>query len=161
MSRKHAWFSVQVLVTLGLIYLLFRDFDWGRFCSLLRNTSIGLYGFSFAVVLSGQILYTFRWHLVLRAMGVQVAFRQLTEQYLIGMFFSNFLPTTIGGDWSRIYYLGRQRGFVSIGASVFMDRFLGFFSLTLLGTLLAWLIAPSSAPFILARNVLTVLRRFS
>lgn len=157
MTRKYQWLILQGLVTLGLLVLVFRGFDWPRFWVLLQNVPPWLYLGSLAVVVVGQLLYAWKWRLVLQGMGVEVPFWRLSEQYLIGVFFNSFLPTTVGGDWARIYYLGRDQGYTSVAASVFMDRFLGLFSLTVIGTALAWALGLSAMAFAVGRHVLTVL----
>ncbi len=155
MTRRLAWLALQGLVTVGLLILLFRTFDWPRFWDLMRHLPPWLYAGSLAVVAVGQLLYAWKWRLVLRGMGVEVPFRRLSEQYLIGVFFNSFMPTTVGGDWVRIYYLGREEGYSSAAASVFMDRFLGLFSLTVLGTALAWAFGFTAVAFTIGRHVLT------
>lgn len=157
MTRSRSGLLLQVVFTVVLLGLLFRGFDWDRFHGLVAGTPAWLYACSFLVVVAGKVLYTWKWQLVLRAMGLRVPFSRLVQQYVIGVFFSNFLPSTVGGDWARIYYLGRERGYPDMAASVFMDRFLGLFSLTVLGTVLAWLLAPPAVIFTAGRQILTVL----
>jgi hypothetical protein len=71
------------------------------------------------------------------------------------MFFGNLMPTAVGGDAVKVYYLGRKVGYVGVGASVFVDRFLGFFWLSLLGAVLSWRVGGDSALLVLNRNLLT------
>jgi hypothetical protein len=105
---------VQALVTLTLLFFLFRNFDWGDFRDLIQKVSVWFYLFSLLVVFAGQLLYTLRWRIVLRSMGMEIPYGQLVRYYLIGTFFNNFLPTAVGGDGAKIYYLGRQEGYFRI-----------------------------------------------
>jgi uncharacterized protein (TIRG00374 family) len=89
-------------------------------------------------------------------MGLNIPFGQLFQYFLVAIFFNNFLPTVIGGDVAKVYYLGRREGYFRIGGSVFLDRFFGFFAMTAFATLLSWHLNVSSTPFIVARNLLTV-----
>ncbi|MBM3286371.1 MAG: flippase-like domain-containing protein [Candidatus Eisenbacteria bacterium] len=74
-----------------------------------------------------------KWQLVLRARGARVGLLRLMGLYTIGNFFSNFLPTMVGGDLVRGYVLGRQIDSQSRSiASVFLERFTGFLALILL-----------------------------
>ncbi|MBE9116874.1 flippase-like domain-containing protein [Lusitaniella coriacea LEGE 07157] len=155
MTRKHLGLIIQMIGTIALLFFLFKKFDWNSFWLLLSDIPLWFYFFSLSIVFLGAVLYTIRWQCILNSMGIKLPFLLLLRQYLIGAFFNNFLPTGIGGDWARIYYLGQQHGFVSMTASVFMDRFLGFFSLTLVGTILCWLLNPSSMIFTLSKNLLT------
>ncbi|MEJ2223774.1 MAG: lysylphosphatidylglycerol synthase transmembrane domain-containing protein [Syntrophobacterales bacterium] len=60
---------------------------------------------------------------------------------LIGFFFNNFLPATIGGDAMRAYYFAKGRRIAPILATIVYDRLLGLTGLLLLlftGLSLAW-----------------------
>lgn len=157
MKGKQAWLSVQVVVSVGLLTLLLRQFDWAAFLAIAGRMSAGFYLGSLLAVAFGQLLYAYRWQVILGTMNIHLPYRSVLRQYLIGLFFSNLMPTTIGGDAARVYYLGRRKGYVQIGASVFMDRCLGFLSLTVLGTCLAWVIGSRAPVFVLNRDLLTAL----
>jgi hypothetical protein len=156
MTRRHLWLTLQAAVTVVLLALLFRRFDWAAFGSVLRHMSPVFYLGSLLAVVSGQLLYALRWQIVLHGMGLVVPYGDVLRQYLIGLFFSNLMPTAIGGDAVKVYYLGRQFGYVEVGASVFVDRFLGFLWLAVVGATLAWLVGAGSPLFVLNRNLLTI-----
>lgn len=48
---------------------------------------------------------------------------------LIGNFFSNFLPSNIGGDVYKIFYLGRKINAIKASVYVLIDRIIGIFIL--------------------------------
>ena len=67
-----------------------------------------------------------KWKLILDLKEKKIPFWQLLKIYLIGYFFSNILPSTVGGDVVRFYYAGRlleNQSFAAI--SVFVERFSG------------------------------------
>ncbi|PYR20233.1 MAG: hypothetical protein DMF94_12710 [Acidobacteria bacterium] len=156
MTRRQVWLTLQVVVTVILLALLFRRFDWAAFGLVLRRMSLGFYVGSLLAIVAGQLLYALRWQVVLRGMGRTVSYRDVLEQYLIGLFFSNLIPTAVGGDAAKVYYLGRRAGYVEVGASVFVDRFLGFLWLAIVGATLAWYVGAGTPLFILNRNLLTI-----
>ena len=49
-----------------------------------------------------------KWGLFLRDRGVRLSQARLFGLYLIGFFFNNFLPSSIGGDGVRAYLVGRE-----------------------------------------------------
>jgi glycosyltransferase 2 family protein len=157
MSLRRLAICLQVLLTGALLALLFRNFDWTLFRAAFSHTPVWFYFVSFGVLVVGQGLYVFKWGLVLGTMGLRVPFWKLAEQYLLGTFFNNFLPTMIGGDAARVYYLGREEGYATVATSVFVDRGLGFLSLAACGSLLVWWLDFTTPAFIVARQVLTVL----
>jgi len=157
MNLKRLAFGVQVVVTAVLLALLFRKFDWALFRSTFSRTPMWFYLASFGVLVAGQALYVFKWGLVLGAMGFRVPFWRLAEQFLLGIFFNNFLPTMIGGDAARVYYLGRQEGYATVGTSILVDRGLGFLSTAAWASVLVWCLDIRTPAFIVVRQVLTVI----
>src|SRR5262245_39554290 len=115
--------------------LLFRGVDMSAFASLYRRLPAWFYFASLAVVLGGQVLYAWRWRLLLVANGVNVRIGTVLRQYFIGTFLNNFLPTTVGGDVAKVYYVGREHGYRPVAASVILDRLLGLGLLALLASL--------------------------
>jgi glycosyltransferase 2 family protein len=157
MNFKRLAFCAQVLLTSALLVLLFRRFDWSAFASAFSRVPLWFYLASFGLLVVGQLLYVFKWGLVLGAMGFRVPFWRLAEQYLLGTFFNNFFPSTFGGDAARVYYLGRQEGYATVATSVLVDRGLGFLSMAACGSALVWWLNITTPAFIVARQVLTVL----
>lgn len=157
MSLKRLVFGAQVAVTVVLLALLFRKFDWALFQSAFSRTPLWFYLASFGVLVVGQSLYVFKWGLVLGAMGFRVPFGRLAEMHLLGTFFNNFLPTMIGGDAARVYYLGRQEGYATVATSILVDRGMGFLSMAAWGSVLVWRLDITAPAFIVARQVLTIL----
>jgi uncharacterized protein (TIRG00374 family) len=83
------------------------------------------------------IIFTLRWQTLIKGYGLPVTWLDLFRFYLIGLFFNNFLPTSIGGDVFRIYHLIEKSGDRTAGfTSVLTERLLGIAS-TLILTLIA------------------------
>src|SRR5262245_59271870 len=112
MTRSRALFGLQAIVTLALLFLLFRHFDWPAFLTILIRLPPGLSLWCFLLLAAAQFVYAFRWFVVLRTLGVRVSFVQVIQHYFISLFFGNFLPTVISGDVTKIFYLGQQEGYV-------------------------------------------------
>ncbi|HEV8348439.1 MAG TPA: lysylphosphatidylglycerol synthase transmembrane domain-containing protein [Vicinamibacterales bacterium] len=155
MSRRTLSLVLQTAVTALLLAQVFRRFDWQSFRATFERLPPWFYLASLGIVVGGQLLYAWRWKVVLGAMGMRLPYGEVLRQYLIGLFFGNLMPTAVGGDAAKVYYLGRHEGFVQVGASVLVDRFLGFFWLATIGAVLAWSTGARSPLFVLNRNLLT------
>ena len=68
-----------------------------------------------------------RWRQIATSTGYPFSLGEATDGYLIGAFFSAFLPTAKGGDVVRGILLARRRRFSAgaILATVFAERFVG------------------------------------
>ncbi|MCX6357121.1 MAG: lysylphosphatidylglycerol synthase transmembrane domain-containing protein [Candidatus Aureabacteria bacterium] len=67
-----------------------------------------------------------RWRVLLAARGISVSLHRLVFYYVIGYFFSIFLPSMFGGDVVRGYVFGKEiKSQIESFASVFMERLTG------------------------------------
>jgi len=70
-----------------------------------------------------------KWKIILD-LKCSLPYLQLFRIYLVGYFFSNILPSTVGGDVVRSYYAGKLINSQAYSAvSVFVERFSGIFLL--------------------------------
>jgi uncharacterized protein (TIRG00374 family) len=113
------------MVTAGLLALLARSLDLDALRRLFTALPVSFYFLSLGVVLAGQIAYAWRRRLLLHAAGARVPITNIDRQYFVGIFVNNFLPSTVGGDLAKVYYLGDRFGYRTVTASVAMDRVLG------------------------------------
>lgn len=129
-SRQHflrtALRLAGTLLALVLLVLLFRQQDWGEFWQALRQVSWLNLGLVIGLMLGSRLAVSGRWHVLLRSGGVDISWVQTARITFAGLFLSNFLPTTIGGDVARLagaLRLGYDRA-VSL-ASLMVDRLVG------------------------------------
>ncbi|MCP4371913.1 MAG: flippase-like domain-containing protein [Deltaproteobacteria bacterium] len=87
---------------------------------------------TFGVTLVMVLASCAKWKLILD-LKEDISFFKLFKIYLVGYFFSNILPSTVGGDVVRSYYAGKLIENQSYSAvSVFVERFSGIVFLFLL-----------------------------
>jgi uncharacterized protein (TIRG00374 family) len=109
--------------------------DWNRDTALFLAAAALL-------TLLGVVLSALRWRTVLSALGQEAKLRHLLSYNLAGLFVSNVLPTTIGGDVLRVRRLSRQNGETAASfASVALERLTGWLVLPLI-TFIGFLVNP-------------------
>jgi uncharacterized membrane protein YbhN (UPF0104 family) len=80
-----------------------------------------------------QVLSAARWRLLAQPLGFQQSLLRYTAYYFLGMFFNLFLPTSVGGDVVRAFYLDDGTGQrLPAFVSVFVDRLSGLLVLLML-----------------------------
>ncbi|MEO8454594.1 MAG: lysylphosphatidylglycerol synthase transmembrane domain-containing protein [Sphingomicrobium sp.] len=138
MNRLPLKFAVKCLVTAGLLWLAFRKVDLGSVSSVLA----GLDPWPAAAALLGSILIIVAdatlLSVVLRIFERSVPFATALLYSLVGWFFGNLAPSTVGGDIFRGVQLSRSG--VPAGAAarlIISIRFLSF--ATLVAVMLAGL----------------------
>jgi len=115
--------GVKVLITLGLLAALAGNTDLDGVGRAAGNLGWQSMTASIALLLSLSVVQASRWHAILVAMGARIRYRAAWTMVLLGFFFSQLLPTSIGGDVARVWKL-RQAGVPLARAlnSVLIDR---------------------------------------
>ncbi len=89
-----------------------------------------------AIFVGSVLINAHRWRLLTIAVGFDNPFYKLLQYYYVGLFFNLFLPSTVGGDFSRCYYLSKGTGkYLSAFYSVIADRAFGIAVLFFMATL--------------------------
>ncbi len=122
--------TIKILISAGLLaYLVYRA-EPQKIIDIL-TTAWRANGFVYlAAAFFFEILAVFimsmRWRKLLSGYRLKVKLSRLTGFYLIGLFFNNFLPTSIGGDVIRIYKVVNETSDRASGfASVIIERIMG------------------------------------
>jgi uncharacterized protein (TIRG00374 family) len=130
--KKTAITGLKIGVSLALYAYIFASVDVARLWSQLKTANLSLFVLAVLSYLAIQSLSAYRWCLLLAPQRLSAPYRRLLSIYFMGMFFNWFLPTAIGGDVVRVYYLNKEtRRLSGATASVFLDRDLGMAALLL------------------------------
>ncbi len=151
-SHRTLFVLFQIFVSAALLFFLLRQVDVERLVAIWGSVRQPFLWLALALQLGGLLISALKWWLLLRASGQPMPYLWTVRIYLIGQFFSNFLPTQIGGDAVRVFYLTRRIGRPALAlASVFVERITGFLALTLIGAVALSLSADrlNSAPQLL------------
>ena len=142
MTKKHILIVLKIVVSVGLIYFLFSDIDLGAERDRIMSADIGLALVALAMMYVQMALAGARWWATLRAFEKPLPLIEMTRLFYIGVFFSQALPSSVGGDPIRIYmaYKGGLPLSKSIN-SVMLERGVAIIGLVLLVAVLFPIIA--------------------
>lgn len=145
-ARRRPWLWVaKVLVSGGLLYLLFSRVDMARLWETTRTASWTWLGAALLLYLVMVLISAWRWHLLLHAQRIAARLTALIQSYLVATFFNNFLPSNIGGDVIRIRDTAAAAGSKTLATTVVLvDRGVGLLGLTLVAAMGASLTARAS-----------------
>ena len=130
---------IRTGITLGLLAFLAYQMD-------LRKLWVILVSASPLLVLLGTLVHVFsvlvsvvRWRTILVNFDVHIDYSPLAKITFIGFFFNLFLPSGIGGDFFRAYYLSKRkdRGMSTTLTTTLLERSGGLCALLVIGTLFA------------------------
>lgn len=128
---------IKVAIGVGLLVgLLVWDGNGSKLLKVLSGFRPEYIVALFAIAFALAGVSSAKWSLFLRHRGYAMTQASLFRLYLIGYFFNNFIPSSVGGDLARIYILGRQMSSHSVSAaSVILERGTGVFGLVFLAAL--------------------------
>lgn len=118
--------SAGSLLALVLLVILLGEESGDEIASALKRVSVWYFLAGVFVLLISRLFVVSRWHILLRSAGIDISFWHTAMLTFTGLFSSNFLPTTIGGDVVRlagVMQLGYDRAICL--ASMVADRLIG------------------------------------
>jgi uncharacterized membrane protein YbhN (UPF0104 family) len=114
------------LLALLLLFILLREEDWLDIFEAVQRVSLSNFVLAWVLLLVSRMFVVGRWHVLLRSGGLDISVKSSAMLTFTGLFASNFLPTTIGGDVARL------AGAIRLGldqavcvASLVVDRLIG------------------------------------
>lgn len=118
--------AIKAAVSVAFFYVLYRWVRGYDFASVLHNFRPLYFVLSLLIVPVMLSTSCAKWKVLLDAQGCRVSFLELIRFYMIGYFFSNILPSNVGGDIVRLFYAGHRVGSHGhAAASIFLERFTG------------------------------------
>ncbi|MGQ9708303.1 MAG: lysylphosphatidylglycerol synthase transmembrane domain-containing protein, partial [bacterium] len=134
---------IRIIISFGLLILLgylFRNRLNASIAALLQASPRFLLLATLTYILFIWIS-AWRWQVLLAAQGLYFHSWYLARVFTLGLFFCKLLPTAIGGDVMRIAYTTRPGFGPQAFSATFLDRLIGFQSLTFLAIILALMVA--------------------
>ena len=118
--------ATLVVTGLGTAYILWK-IDLGKTGHVLAHARVGWWLLSLAIMVASVWPMAWRWQRLLAARGVHDSLARLVRTYFVGYAAGQVLPTSLGGDASRIYETARRHEGASgaAAASVLLERALG------------------------------------
>jgi glycosyltransferase 2 family protein len=134
-SVKKKWmqFAVRALITLLLFASLLRSTSWSTMVTTLIHVHHTLLLLGLAAGVVCILFSAYCWRSLVLAERIQTDLARLINLYLVGIAFSHFLPTNMGGDAIKAFYIARDSGNIAgATSSVLMSRITSFFGMLLI-----------------------------
>lgn len=114
------------LTALCVAYLVWK-IDVSRTVDTIAHARLGYFLLAYVTLLATIWPISWRWQLLLRANGIHERLPWLVRAYFVSYAAGQVLPTSVGGDATRIYETSRRhRGRTpEIAATVLLERVLG------------------------------------
>ncbi len=137
---------IRIAVSAVLLAVVAWRTNWSDVAERFANLNIWLWLAAVGVALLGIVASATRWQLFGREMGFERSLGQYSAYYFIGSYFNLLLPTSVGGDVMRVWYLdGKSGRKLAALASVFLERLNGLLVLIAMACV-GVLVAPIPLP---------------
>lgn len=125
---------LRIVISVVLLFLLFKlnKIDFNALINDIKGADTLFLILGFAIVPLVHILGFLRWQMLLKSAEIIIPFKKLISSFCGGLFFSIFLPSTIGGDLVKTADLvSHTQKAKQVIATVFLDRLSGYIGLVL------------------------------
>jgi len=117
---------VGTLLALALLIYLLREQGWEEIGAAIGAIPVWNLLLAFLLTIVSRLAVSLRWHILIHAIEPRTSLAQALRLTFAGLFASNFLPTTIGGDVVRLAgAIQLKLDGVLCAASLVMDRLIG------------------------------------
>jgi len=131
--RKTAFLILKLGLGAAIFAFIFSKIPLLDSVKLLRGVSGRFLAAAFLCLFMANALQVLRWQVVLKASGSSFSFLRLTAVNLVGIFFSNFLPGSVGGDVFKVFYIVDPRQSGQIMSATILSRIVGMIAVLMLG----------------------------
>jgi glycosyltransferase 2 family protein len=158
MNKTSLLRTVGTLISIALLIDLLLQQGWEQIMVVIRQIPPWRLVLALGLMIISRFAVAARWHVLLRSADVPekdpLTFRQTLRVTFAGLFASNFLPTTVGGDLVRFAGIIQLGYDAAVGAaSLIADRLVGMAGMAM--------VVPLSFPVLLSTDWAGVQTGFS
>jgi uncharacterized protein (TIRG00374 family) len=142
-SKKTSHISnlIRIAIAVAALYFAFKGESFRSIAKIFSGLSINVFLAALVLNIIGQLVFVFRWLVLLRAQQIKLDYLPALKLHFLGLFYNNCLPGAIGGDVLRAWYVTMHtEKKIEAALSVIVDRIIGFACTIALVFLSYWLI---------------------
>jgi uncharacterized protein (TIRG00374 family) len=133
-KSKYIFLFGRIAVVVGgilwAILWLSKGQRWDNLTQAFLRINIWVFALALSLSTIGQIIVAFRWWLLLRSQSIFIPFLPAVRLLFLGLFYNNFMPSSLGGDFLRAWYVTKHTNKKFEAAlCVFVDRIIGLLSI--------------------------------
>jgi glycosyltransferase 2 family protein len=124
---------LRIVVSLALLYFALRGINFAAIRMRLSQINLGWIVIAVAITIMQIFLGALRWQAISARCAAPLETMQAFRYNMIGAFFNQTLPSSIGGDAVRLWLVGRTGvGWRAASYSILTDRAVGFIALAVI-----------------------------
>lgn len=133
-SKKRLIFLLVriAFITIIIIWAISRigqEQRWKNFVDYFNRIHLWIFLCVLGIFVLGQAIIGLRWWILLRTQSIYISYWAAVRLHFLGLFYNNFMPSSVGGDFIRAWYVTKHTDKKFEAAlSVFVDRAIGLLS---------------------------------
>lgn len=143
-TARRVWNWTRLIIgIIGLVIITYYVSEEDALLDTLLSVNLMLVFVALVLNIFATMVKTLRWWLVLKASNIHVGLQRLFGTYLVGSFFTQFMPgSSVGGDAMRMMEMGADSGRMLVSvSSVLVERAIGLITIFVSASLIL-LLAP-------------------
>ena len=130
----------------GAVYLAFRGEDPSSVFKAFAGMNLWILALVFVIYFLSQLIFVLRWTVLLRVISIRIPVAAAFKLHLLGLFYNNCLPSFVGGDLLRAWYVTAHTDKkMEAAVSVFIDRVIGLSGMLIMAFSCIWFIPGGTA----------------
>jgi len=136
MSKNSYKYLLAIFILLLLFWLVDLEQLWLALSQL--TWELAFYLIFLSVVLT--FISAFKWKFFIDFFERSASLWRLFRLYLVGYFFNLLIPSYVGGDVVRSWYVGKMIGMHQAAAATILERYTGFVAMIILALVFMWFV---------------------
>lgn len=134
-------YLLRFAVAVAALYLAFKGESLNQVTKLLLGLNLWVFMAALGIYIVSQLIFVARWSLLLRVQSIEIGFWAAVRLHFLGLFYNNCLPSAIGGDLVRAWYVTKHTDKkLEAALSVFVDRVVGLTGMFIMAFFCYWFI---------------------
>ena len=130
-QKKTSYLSIvlRLLIAAAACWLIFKDINPAELAETFKRLHISTFLLSLAIFMVCLCIISVRWWVFMRAQKIRIPLFLATKLVYLGQFFTNFMPSAVGGDLIRAWYVSKHTDRrLQAALGVVADRVMGLAS---------------------------------
>jgi uncharacterized protein (TIRG00374 family) len=138
-KSKYTSYLLRFLIAAAALYLAAREVDLRQVTKILLGIRLWIFALGLGTYIVGQLIFVMRWCMLMRVQSVDIGYWPAVRLHLLGLFYNNCLPGSVGGDVLRAWYVTKHtERKLEAALSVFVDRIVGLVGIVFMAFFSYW-----------------------
>lgn len=119
-------FAAKIAISVLLVWGISKKVGWSQVAEAIRHARPEWFAAAVGVMFASNLMGAYQWNRLLRGAGITLPFWKTVAYYHVGLFFNNFTPANVGGDFARVLDASRAgHSRATAFSTVLLDRLIG------------------------------------